>query len=211
MPENKSQEEIEFYSASVSAWYNSSLEHDKSLLTLSAGGIGLLITLLTTGGLNNSYMTLTLYVLAILAFIVCLISVLLIFNGNKTHIVKLFQGEDVLNDDYLEKLDKIAIWSFIIAVVFASIVGVATAYKQVKKEINMTDKTIKTTSGIAQDSFKGAQMLQKSFTGAQQLKPQATSSGSSTSAVSSNSTQQQPTTSNTPQPAALQQPASPKK
>ena len=47
------QKKIEFYAASVAAWYESSLEHDKSLLTLSAGGIGLLITLLTTVGLGS--------------------------------------------------------------------------------------------------------------------------------------------------------------
>jgi hypothetical protein len=34
--------EIAFYTAGVTAWYNTSLEHDKSLFTLSAGGIGLL-------------------------------------------------------------------------------------------------------------------------------------------------------------------------
>lgn len=42
------QKRVEYYAASVNAWFNTSLEHDKSLFTLSAGGIGLLITLLTT-------------------------------------------------------------------------------------------------------------------------------------------------------------------
>ena len=35
--------EVEFYAANVGAWLNTSLEHDKSILTLSAGGIGLLV------------------------------------------------------------------------------------------------------------------------------------------------------------------------
>ena len=79
------QKKIEFYAASVSAWYVSSLEHDKSLLTLSAGGIGLLITLLTTVGLGTAE-ALVLYVGAISSFVVALISVLRVFRGNQKYI-----------------------------------------------------------------------------------------------------------------------------
>lgn len=45
---------VEYYSAAVTAWFNTALEHDKSILTLAAGGIGLLITLLTTVGLSTA-------------------------------------------------------------------------------------------------------------------------------------------------------------
>ena len=36
------QKSIEFYAASVNAWYASALEHDKSIFGLAAGGIALL-------------------------------------------------------------------------------------------------------------------------------------------------------------------------
>lgn len=177
MTDTKTPEELEFYSASVNAWYNSSLEHDKSLLTLSAGGIGLLITLLTTVGLDN-YFALILYVLALSCFIVCLISVLRIFNGNRTHIVKLFQGEENLDNPSLERLDRSAIWSFAFGVIFSAVVGVTTAYQQFTKEkLTMAENKTNTTKGIAQDSFNGVQNLQKSFNGVQQLKPSGASSG----------------------------------
>lgn len=42
--EIEDQKRVEFYSAGLAAWYATRLEHDKSLLTLSAGGIGLLMT-----------------------------------------------------------------------------------------------------------------------------------------------------------------------
>ena len=45
--------QIEYYASCVNAWFNTKLERDRSLLTLSAGGIGLLITLLTTVGLSS--------------------------------------------------------------------------------------------------------------------------------------------------------------
>jgi hypothetical protein len=56
--ENKEEErlkKVEYYAATVNAWYNSTLEHDKSLLTLSAGGIGILITILTAVGISYRY------------------------------------------------------------------------------------------------------------------------------------------------------------
>lgn len=72
------QKEVEYYASSVNAWFNTSLEHDKSILTLAAGGIGLLITLLTTIGLSSAE-ALVLYVGAITSFLVALISVLVVF------------------------------------------------------------------------------------------------------------------------------------
>jgi hypothetical protein len=42
--------ELAFYAASLDAFYNTSLEYDKGLFALCAGGLGLLVTLLTTVG-----------------------------------------------------------------------------------------------------------------------------------------------------------------
>jgi hypothetical protein len=46
--------EVEYFAAIANAWVNTRVEHDKSLLTLSAGGIGLLITLLSTVGIETT-------------------------------------------------------------------------------------------------------------------------------------------------------------
>lgn len=188
--------EIEFYSAGVAAWYSSSLEHDKSLLTLSSGGIALLITFVS--GLN-SYWLITLYVLAILSFIACLVSVLLIFKGNKDHIAKLINGDDFRNP-YLDRLDGIAMWGFGLGVIFAAIIGISNAFQQYSKEKVMSDEKPKVTRGIAMDSFSGAQLLQKSFTNAHQLKPQATSGIAANPTSQSNT--QQPATSAQQKPSA---------
>ena len=62
--EIEDQKRVEFYSAGLAAWYATRLEHDKSLLTLSAGGIGLLMTLMTTVGVSSAE-SLVLYVCAL--------------------------------------------------------------------------------------------------------------------------------------------------
>lgn len=180
MTDTKTQEEVEFYSAGVNAWYNSALEHDKSLLTLSAGGIGLLITILTTVGIKTYY-ALILYSLAIVCFIICLIAVLLIFSGNRKHIVEVFQGRDSLDDPYLVRLDKVAFWTFVAGVVLTALIGITTAFNQFpKKEIKMTDKKIVTAKVITQDKFDKTDLISKSFNGVQGLKPSTNTSNTQT-------------------------------
>ena len=95
--EEKKQKGIEYYSASVGAWYATALEHDKSLLVLSAGGIGLLITLLTTIGVS-SVESFILYIFAIISFITCCFSVLTIFRFNKKYIENLLSGKTSARD-----------------------------------------------------------------------------------------------------------------
>lgn len=184
--------EVEFYSASVNAWYNTQLEHDKNLLTLSAGGIGLLITLLTTVGVS-SVEGFFLYVLALFCFVLCVGSVLVIFKQNGKYIEYLVKGDVPPNNPLLQSLDSVAIYSFAFGVVFAAVVGVAAAITSFQnKESVMASKP---TSGktFAQDSFSGAknvapqQVIKKSFTGAEALKPSTPNSNSSTSSSSQGS------------------------
>ncbi|MGC9491547.1 hypothetical protein, partial [Vibrio genomosp. F10] len=79
------EKEVEFYAATVGAWLNTKFELDKSLLTLSTGAIGLLVTLLTTVG-ASSVEGLVLYFVALLCFLVCVISILLVFKRNAKHL-----------------------------------------------------------------------------------------------------------------------------
>lgn len=182
--ENMALKDVEFYSATVNAWYNSALEHDKSLLTLSVGGIGFLITILTTIGVSGSFQ-LVLYAIAILMFGICLITILRIFNANKIYLKNILLNIVQANDPKLKKLDTIAFRSFIIAIIISAFIGLSTALHTFNKEIEMAnDKTTKSTNtpnsihGVAQDSFNGAAKLQpltESFNGALNLQPTVTS------------------------------------
>jgi len=166
MPEEiENQKEVEFYAASVNAWFNTSLEHDKSLLTLSSGGIGLLLTLLTTAGLSSAE-ALILYIGAITIFVVALVAILIVFRRNRTHIEEILSRKSKSNDPLLTKLDTTALWAFGIGVLFTAIIGIATAvHSYTTKEKTMANETTKKTEiRIGLDIFNGAGNLQPSPT-----------------------------------------------
>jgi hypothetical protein len=199
--------EVAFYTAGVTAWYNTSLEHDKSLFTLSAGGIGLLITLIRTVGVQSAE-TLILYIAAMISFLICLLTVLIIFKKNRAHIEQVLQGR-LVPDQSLAILDNVAIMSFGIAVLFSAIIGVSSAINSYTiKAKQMTNETIKTDQSVpATESFNGVSNLQqssdftKSFNNVGALKPQ--SAGNET-------TQSSSATTVAPQPSANNQNSDPK-
>lgn len=172
------QKEVEYYASSVNAWFNTSLEHDKSILTLAAGGIGLLITLLTTIGLSTAE-ALVLYIGAITSFLVALISVLVVFRYNRTYIEQVLAGKVAGNDPVLAKADSIALWAFGVGVVFTAVIGIAAAiHSYTSKEKAMSNEPTKSTQSVPlRESFNGAPNLQpsieqRSFNGASNLQPQ---------------------------------------
>lgn len=130
MPDHSSrmadqEKEVEFYSAAVNAWFGTRLEHDRSLLVLATGGIGLLITLLSTIG-ARSCVEVMLYSGALLSFLICLASILWIFKRNATHLEEIIQNK-VERDPVLRRLDIAALASFFAGVALSSIIGILAA------------------------------------------------------------------------------------
>ena len=173
--------EVEFYAAAVNAWLGTSLEHDKSLLTLSAGGIGLLVSLMSTVGLQ-CVESLILYVVALAAFLCCLIAVLWIFKRNRTHLQNAIHGTQS-EDQLLAVLDNVAILSFLFGALLSAIIGVAAAVHSFElKESTMTNDS--KTRQVANDSVNGIlkmrpvtpDPLTKSFNGITNMKPAQQSS-----------------------------------
>jgi hypothetical protein len=165
----------EWYAAALGAWYTTRLERDKSLLTLSAGGIGLLITLVSTVGIATLE-SLILFILAIIAFVTCLAAVLWIFARNSTHI------EDVVhrnasNDPLLTVLDNVAVYTFLAGVVLSGIIGITAAARSLEtKETDMSGS--KKVTMIANDSVNGVlgmkpgqRDLTRSFNGVGRMAP----------------------------------------
>lgn len=156
------EKDIQFYSQHVAAWFTTRMEHDKSLLTLSAGGIGLLITLFSTVGVK-SFEGLILYTCSIISFIICLFSILYIFNRNSSHI------EDVLienkpTDPILKVLDKIAFFSFFMGVITASILGFSIATKTfIKEEVKMSNEDKQIREEVKQNSFNESVNLKSTY------------------------------------------------
>lgn len=185
-PEDLRQEkEVEFYAAGIAAWYNTSLEHDKSVFGLSAGGIGLLITLLTTVGVSSACL-LGLYIAAILSFLTSLCVLLVIFRRNRTHIEQVLSDTAPRSDPCLEKLDLAAILAFGAGVIFTAVVGISAAVNSLidEKEKAMANegKTNLSIGVPVGDSFNKVSNLHpgadlgKSFNGVGNLRPQPTAS-----------------------------------
>lgn len=172
-PEEAQAKKIEFYSQGVAAWFNTALERDKSLLTLSIAGLGFLLASMPTA--VNSITALILYYLAALALLVCVLSVLLIFQRNKKHIQDVFNG--ATNDDtWLAVLDNVAMWSFMLGVLFCAIIGISSAtstYFEKERSMATEKNTAINTKGLilAEESFNQMAALQKSFNGLAQLQP----------------------------------------
>lgn len=154
--------EVEFYAANINAWFNTRFEHDKSLLALSAGAVGLLITLISTVGVI-SIETLILYILALLCFVACLASLLWIFRRNAKHLEDVVR-EAAINDPLLNILDRVAVASFMFGVILSSIIGISTAiHSYIEKAPEMNDKTKVQSRTIAQDSISGVASMRPTW------------------------------------------------
>lgn len=174
--------QVEFYSQGVAAWFNSALEHDKSLLTLSVAGVGVLVSIMQTA--IDSVCTLILFIGALLSFTVCLASVLWIFKRNKKHIVDVFNGQTT-DDPVLGILDDCASTSFLVAMLLSVLLGIssATITYTSKGKTMATDNsktaaqslpTYDSVNGLAKlnpvtESFNQMANMQKSFQGMAQL------------------------------------------
>lgn len=183
---------VEFKSQSYASFYNTSMEKDKSILTLSVGGIGFLVTLINLSK-SIGYLDLIIFALAALFFLVSIYCIITMFGKNAEYIVDLTQDRNVEVKDYqLKKLDKIAIYSFYCAIVLSIVLGVVTSKSLVDKgERKVNDKTkieqlIQSGVKPANESFQNASQLGKSLAGATGLNPQTSAQATTQTSQSAN-------------------------
>lgn len=127
------EKQVEFYAATVNAWYATTLEHDKSLFVLAGGGIGIMISLLTTVGFD-AYWVLLLFLVAILSFLNCLAYLLRIFEGNRHYLEALVTGGPERANTNLKRWDAIAKTSFLFGVIFSAAVAVAVSALKISNQ-----------------------------------------------------------------------------
>ena len=169
--------EVAHYSAVLAGWTSTRIEFDKSKLTLSVAGIGLLVTLLTTIGIDN-YAGFVLYVFAIISFLVTITCVLIIFQRNAKHLEKVIT-EDEKSDSVLRMLDTLSSFSFLTAVLFSMAIGLSQGMASIHtgQEKCMTEEKEDTVQVVTS---------KKSLEGLGKLKP-SDSGGDSASSESSES------------------------
>ena len=86
---------VAYYAESVAAWYQTKLERDKSILTISAGAIGLMITLscsfLTDKTFN--WAVFILFLVSTIFFAATIVCSIIIFNKNAGYIEHVLKEE----------------------------------------------------------------------------------------------------------------------
>jgi hypothetical protein len=169
------------------------------LFVLAGGGIGIMISLLTTVGFD-SYWILVLFLIAILAFLNCLAHLLRIFEGNRDYLEAIVAGPHQDADTKLKRWDKVAKNSFLVGVIFSTAVGLTVAAlkissKQTEQKQVTTENKTPSERGIALESVQGAARLQplgKSFQGAANMAPASAATAAASAAATTASAAAQP-------------------
>ncbi len=123
----QSQKELAHYSAVLSAWVETRMEKDKTLLSLATAGIGLLTTLATTVG-PSSACQLWLYGFAGLSFICTIVTAIVVFDKNSHHLGEVLQRGIRGDDPLLVKLDLVVFLSFVIGVVLTAAIALSAGF-----------------------------------------------------------------------------------
>jgi hypothetical protein len=212
------QKEVEFYAQAVSAWFLTSLELDKSYLTISVTALGFWITLIATlkAGLFVSTFSVLFCVASLVAFAATCLLVLNIFHCNRQVILEIIHtplGDSPRGptNEKIKKLDGLVRWSFGSGVVMLGLFGLITADRflddrnGVMANSNDNNNPPIVINGPVMESFNNLQALRpqmnKSFGNAQQLRPQTTQSSQGTTqgqAPASGATSQGNTPTSTP-------------
>ena len=180
---------IEFKSQSYASFYNTTMEKDKSILTLSVAGIGFLITLLKLTETIQFY-DMAFFSIAALAFLVAIYCVITIFGKNASFIIDLTNNVDVQVKQYqLDVLDKWLIRSFYLGIVMSLMLGISTSTSLfLSKDTEMTKEQSKPQTQKLQpalESYSKAVNFSDSFSGAAALQTQAAEQPTATQPVSS--------------------------
>lgn len=175
---------IAHYSVLLGAWIQTKMERDKTLVKLSAAAIGLLVTILTTVGVESIW-EIPFFVIAVASFTVTIWSSLVIYQLNSQHLEDAIKGSSG-KDPKLEKYDRRSISAFTVGTLSALIIGILSSSFQVTKigESVMAEKenTFKNTEKqiVFKDSVNGVTNLnpnaisKRSLDGITNLSPQAT-------------------------------------
>jgi hypothetical protein len=109
----------------VQAWFGTKMEKDKSLLTLSSAGIGILVSLGANSRLEKFF-----YVSAVLFFINTVLCTLIVFEINAKLIESLIREKNTKSTGRIANfLDYVLILSFLFGVIAFAMLGVTRFMK----------------------------------------------------------------------------------
>jgi hypothetical protein len=139
------------------------MEHDKTLVTVSSAGIGLLVTLAAIQGVRSVFEIVS-FVIGLIGFVVCINVALKLYRLNSTLIESELRSSELKPN--LKTYDRLALASFMIGVVCLCTVGISAMiyrYFENKESRMANDEKQQVQSGV---------MLKKSLDGIQNLRPE---------------------------------------
>jgi hypothetical protein len=127
-------QQVVYYAAAIGAQIETRRERDKSVLTLSAGGIGLLVTLATTVGIASPEVG-VLYLIAIVFYLAAIVSQLWMFSREEYYIARVLsrlrpEGEGRASGP-VPRTDLLPLALFVLGVLFAVGAGAAQGLSEV--------------------------------------------------------------------------------
>jgi hypothetical protein len=125
------QKEVEFYAATVNGWVATRMEFDKTVISLSAAGLALFVTLLTAVGVHSRWEA-VFYVVGSIGFFGTIGVGLRIFIENAKFLEALLQKNDQASegDRSLDRLDKWIVRLFGIGAIGAMLAGASAAFSR---------------------------------------------------------------------------------
>jgi hypothetical protein len=120
------------YTALYSAYFGTIFEADKSILTISAGGVGLLVTLMAAFDLKSVWHIIY-YLIALTLFVISIISCIFIFKRNRIVLHSMLMKKSE-KDSLLTFLDYLSISCCILGIIATIAIGVASGIQKINKK-----------------------------------------------------------------------------
>lgn len=173
-------ERIEFYAATVAAWFATAMEFDRALLTLGAAALALLVGLATTGVTDLSVLEAFCFSAALVSFCISMGCILAVFKLNKRYLEEMVHSRDQARVSHpgLKRLDWCGLIFFGLGAFLAMYVAISAVHKKAAStdKVNMNDKNKSSQGHPAFESVDGAMRMRSgnSLNGAVAMAPRAT-------------------------------------
>ncbi|MBS0165522.1 MAG: hypothetical protein JSR29_05555 [Nitrospira sp.] len=142
---------VAHYSVMLDAWVQTRMARDKTLIALSAGGVGVLVTLLTTKGISQLW-EIVLYLFSFLGFLITIGLALKVYQKN-SELIENSLREKSSGHLKLEAYDRATIRAFYCGAIFTFAVAVSSAVHQI------LNQGVQTMPNYEKKSLDGIQNL----------------------------------------------------
>lgn len=165
---------IQHYSVLLGAWIGTRMERDRTLVTLSAAAIGLLVTILTTVGLKQLWMV-SLYAGAFAGFLWTIRTTIQIYQLNSDMLANELHGSEAPGYKRidLKPYDRRADVSFLCGTLFAIAIAISSATVSfvTQKESAVSAENTTQTDSSKKHSLQGVETLRPQAPQAEQPAP----------------------------------------